>query len=66
MYEGLAAALVVAVASVIVAVIQGRKTRQTNTREHNENARRIRKIGKRIGKIDRALEQHLEEHRRNP
>lgn len=66
MFEGLAAALVVAFASIVVAAWQGHKTRNVNTREHNQNAKRIKKLGKQIDKIDKNLEHHLEEHRRNP
>lgn len=66
MFDGLAAASVVAVASIAVAILQGRKTRRVNTEEHKDNARRLKRLGKRIGKIDAALEEHLDHHRRNP
>lgn len=66
MLEGIAAALVMACASVFAVVWQGRKTRRLNTDEHKQNAALLRRHTKQLRKISRALEAHLDDHKGNP
>lgn len=65
MYEGLAAAAVMACASIFAVVWQGRKTRRVNTDEHRQNAAILRRHSKQLRRMNRTLEQHLDDHRRN-
>jgi len=66
MLEGIAAAALMAAASVFAVVWQSRKTRRVNTDEHRQNAAILRRHSKQLRKINRTLEAHLEDHRRNP
>lgn len=66
MLEGIAAALVMAAASIFAVIWQGRKTRRLNTDEHRQNAAILRRHTKQLRRMNRTLESHLEDHRRNP
>lgn len=66
MLEGIAAAVVMAMASVFAVVWQGRKTRRVNTDEHKQNAAILKRHTKQLRTISRALDAHLDEHKRNP
>lgn len=65
MLEGIAAAVVMACASVFAVVWQGRKTRRVNTDEHKQNAAILKRHTKQLRTISRTLEAHLDEHKRN-
>lgn len=66
MLEGLAAAILMAGASVFAVIWQGRKTRRVNTDEHRQNAAILQRHTKQLRKISRTLDAHLDDHKRNP
>ena len=65
MTEGLAAAAIMAAASIFAVVWQSRKTRRVNTKEHQENGAMLRRHSKQLRKISRTLEDHISDHRKD-
>ena len=64
MTEGLAAAAIMAAASIFAVVWQSRKTRRVNTKEHHETGAMLRRHSKQLKKIARTLDAHLEDHKK--
>jgi hypothetical protein len=57
-----AAAAVSGLFALIGVVWQSRKTRQLNTAEHNENAKKLDRQTKQLKKISQKLDRHLSDH----
>ena len=62
-WETFASAVVTAVASVLVVIWQGRKTRNRNTFEHLDTTRNLLDLHHKVDRVSDKLDEHIKEHR---